>query len=389
MPDKQPTKFWEIKTEAGSGPGKLKATLLFYGLITMWPDDWYAEDKSAYEIAEELKALAAEGEIEHITARINSPGGSAFGGLAICNILRNWPAPVTTHVDGLAGSAASIIFSAGDERVMPSNTLLFVHRASGMAWGNAGEMEKMADDLKQIDKAILATYREITGLPDDELQALMDNESWISAQQAKEMGFATSIERLPIAASMHGNRLLVNGLEIDPEAARLPLTDEARAALFTAEALAAATADEAEEPTEEPTDEQPADEPAEDPAEEPEETADAEPEADAEAEAEEVPAAAPAVDAVADERARIRAIDDLAKKCPGSAALAEQAKFDTPMTPEAFAVALVNGGFAGRAAQLAALTADADAVNGVLPTQQVTSEEKARIDNLVNLASQK
>ena len=133
MPESTPNRYWQISSQAGAN-GKARVTLLLYGLITMWPDDWYAEDKSPLDIAEELKAV---GEIEDITVRINSPGGSAFGGLAIANLLRSWPAPVTTCVDGLAGSAASIIFAAGDQRVMPSNTLLFVHRASGAAWGSA------------------------------------------------------------------------------------------------------------------------------------------------------------------------------------------------------------------------------------------------------------
>jgi len=395
MPEKTGTKFWEMKAEAGSAPGKMRVTLLLYGLITMFADSWQ-DDRSAYEIAEELKALAADGEIESITARINSPGGSAFGGLAISNILRNWPAPVTTHVDGLAGSAASIIFAAGDERIMPSNTLLFVHRASGMAWGNAGEMEKMADDLKQIDKAILATYQEITGLPEDRLRQLMDDESFISAQQAKELGFATSIDRVPIAATLRGKMLLVNGLEIDAEAARLPLTEAARAALLTEEAVAAA-----EETTE--TGENAANDEQDDDAGAEEETANSEepdnsspvPLADSEVRApsagtladSEVRAPSEEVCAASaeGERERIRGIRALAGRVRGAEALCERACFEDPVTPEAFAVQLVEGGFVARAAGLDALRRDAMPVNGVKPSNgAVTSEEQQQIKNRAN-----
>ena len=242
MPEDNAVKFWEIKAEAGSAPGKQRVTLLFYGDITMYPVGYFKEDRSPYEIAEELKTIATEGEIEHITARINSPGGSAFGGLAIGNLLRNWPAPVTTHVDGLAGSAATLIFAAGDERVMAPNTLLFVHRASTYGWGNAADLAKVAEDLKTIDTAILSTYKEISNLPDEQLKELMDGESFISAPQAKEWGFATSIDRIPIAASMAGPKLRVNGLEFDPAAYHMTLTDDVRAALLTDEAQAAADA---------------------------------------------------------------------------------------------------------------------------------------------------
>ena len=217
-------KYWQVKAEAGT-EGKQRVTLLFYGDISMYPN-WYEEDKSAQEIANELKGVAAQGEIEHITVRINSPGGSAFGGLAISNILRAWPAPVTTHVDGLAGSAASLIFAAGDERVMPANTLLFIHNPLNGIYGYAADMRKMADTLDQIAGAVAATYKEITGLSDEEIKALMDGETWMNATQAKEMGFATSIDRIPVAASLRGKEVTINGVTFNPADKKLTLPED-------------------------------------------------------------------------------------------------------------------------------------------------------------------
>lgn len=222
-------RFWNMKAEAGA-TGKQRVTLMLYGDISMYPN-WYQEDKSAQEIAEELKSY---GEIEHIDVRINSPGGSVWGGLAIANILKSWPAPVTTHVDGLAGSAASLIFAAGDERVMPSNTLLFVHNVMQPIMYEtfyAKDLRKLADDLDAISEAAVATYKEASTLSEEDIRGLMDKESFISAKQAMEYGMATSIDRTPIAASLHGQQLKVNGLEFDPKQCGITLTEEMRAAM--------------------------------------------------------------------------------------------------------------------------------------------------------------
>ena len=91
--------------------------------------------------------------MQEIKLRINSPGGDVFDGVAIYNAIKNHKAKVTAHVDGIAASAASFVAMAADEIVMPSNSFMLVHNASGFAMGQADDMRAVAADLERIDKS--------------------------------------------------------------------------------------------------------------------------------------------------------------------------------------------------------------------------------------------
>lgn len=163
------------------------ADIYIFGDITAWK--WDESDTTSYDLASQIKALPSDADI---TIHINSNGGDLKEGLGIYNVLKG--RNVTTICEGFAASSASVIFCAGKRRVMNAASLLFIHNASMMMAGTAEEMEKAAEDLRIITDAAKAAYREAgVNISDEELEAMMDKETWITPQGALEMGFATDI----------------------------------------------------------------------------------------------------------------------------------------------------------------------------------------------------
>ncbi|MFY8293696.1 head maturation protease, ClpP-related [Bacillus paranthracis] len=130
---------------------------------------------------------------DEIELHIHSGGGDAFEGIAICNYLRSHKAKVTAVVDGLAASAASLIAMGADKIIMPSNTTMMVHRAATYAYGNADSLEKQAKMLRDVDDALIQTYRNRFNGEFHELEALLDNETYMTAETAKSYGFCDEI----------------------------------------------------------------------------------------------------------------------------------------------------------------------------------------------------
>lgn len=121
---------------------------------------------------------------------IMSPGGSVFDGIAIYNELKQFSGELNVYVNGIAASAASIIAMAGKTITMMEGSLLMIHRAIAMTYGNVEEHLKMAETLEIIDKQINAIYAEKTGMDAAKIKSLMDAETWIDGAEAVEMGFA-------------------------------------------------------------------------------------------------------------------------------------------------------------------------------------------------------
>ncbi|MES9780296.1 head maturation protease, ClpP-related [Bacillus thuringiensis] len=132
-------------------------------------------------------------EADEIELHIHSGGGDAFEGIAICNYLRSHKAFVTAVIDGLAASAASLIAMGADKIIMPSNTSMMVHRASTYAYGNADSLEKQAKMLRDVDDALIQSYRNRFNGEFHELEALLDNETFMTAETAKSYGFCDEI----------------------------------------------------------------------------------------------------------------------------------------------------------------------------------------------------
>lgn len=155
-------------------------------------DEYEDTDTSAAGFRNALKSL---GDVKNINLHINSPGGSVFEGIAIYNMLKQNSAHINVYIDGLAASIASVIAMSGDAIFMPSNSMMMVHNPWVMAIGNANELRKQADDLDQITKSSVQTYLAKAGNKLDEktLMQLMDDETWLTAQEAVDYGLADEV----------------------------------------------------------------------------------------------------------------------------------------------------------------------------------------------------
>lgn len=180
------------------------ADIYIFGDIVSW--ECLESDVSSYTLARTIQDLDAD----LITVHINSYGGEVAEGLAIYNNLKNHPARIRTICDGFACSAASVVFMAGDERVMNPASLLMIHNAWSYASGNAKALRKEADDLETISNASAETYRSRVNLSDEALTEMLDSETWITPKDAVSWGFATSIlEEDPVKAPSQSARLSV------------------------------------------------------------------------------------------------------------------------------------------------------------------------------------
>lgn len=164
------------------------ADIYIFGDITSWP--WLESDVSAYNLSKEIAGL----DVDAITIHINSYGGEVAEGLAIYNELKNHKAKITTICSGFACSIASVIFMAGDERIMNESSLLMIHNAWTRVSGNAEALRKQAEDLEIITQASIKAYMTGATITEDKVKELMDNESWILPADAVSWGFATAIE---------------------------------------------------------------------------------------------------------------------------------------------------------------------------------------------------
>ena len=183
-------RLWELK-QAADGGG---LELYIYGDVEGRTFDWenwryVTSENSAQHFREEL---AKYPDTKLIDIYINSYGGDVFEGTAIYNQLKRHQARKVVHVDGFACSIASVIAMAGDEVIMPRNTLMMIHNAWMCARANAAELRKAADDLDVINTAGRQAYLQKAGdkLPEDQLAEMMDAETWLTAERCVELGLA-------------------------------------------------------------------------------------------------------------------------------------------------------------------------------------------------------
>lgn len=190
-------KNWFKISAKGNAPD---AEISIYDEIGAW-------GVTAKDFIGELRNVKAQS----ITLSINSPGGSVFDAFAIYNALRQHEASVTVKVMGVAMSAASLVAMAGDKIIMPENAFMMIHNPINFAYGNAEDMREMADVLDKVGASLVATYVARTGLPEDEVKALLDAETWLNAEEAVEKGFADEMEAaFKVAASFDTDRLPEN-----------------------------------------------------------------------------------------------------------------------------------------------------------------------------------
>ncbi len=198
----QPAKWYTIRAKAGAKAvaGAVQAAaaeILIYGDIG---ESWYGDTVAAKDFVREVAAL----DVDQLTIRINSYGGSVTDGIAIHNALKRHKATVTTVVDGIAASISSLIAMAGDTVEMAENAQLMIHAPWGWNSGNSQAMREYADMLDSWADAMSTTYASKTGTDKAEMLALLTDgkDHWYTAEQALEANFIDVIVAgLPVAAS--------------------------------------------------------------------------------------------------------------------------------------------------------------------------------------------
>lgn len=200
------TKFWNFKAK-----DKDTGELMLYGDISS--STWWGDEVTPKDFKKDLDAL---GDIKTLNIFINSGGGDVFAGQAIYSMLKRHVSNKVVYIDGLAASIASVIAMAGDKIIMPKNAMMMIHNAWTVAAGNKDDFRKLADDMEKIDDSIVTTYVNKTGKNSDAVKALMDAETWMTADEAVEQGFADEIEQeKKVAASFDGGFLMLNGQQFD------------------------------------------------------------------------------------------------------------------------------------------------------------------------------
>ena len=182
----QPTqKFYALeKSDDGT------ATIHLYDEIGGW-------GQGSKEFLTDLGQLKGQ----HIHLRINSPGGSVIEGTAIYNALRRHEGGLTVHIDSLAASMASVIAMAGVPTYMADNALLMIHNPWTISAGDADQLRKEADLLDKMKSALVNAYKRKSGMKEEEIEEMMDKETWMDALEAVALGFVDGIEEGVAAAA--------------------------------------------------------------------------------------------------------------------------------------------------------------------------------------------
>lgn len=198
-------KWFALETE-----NEDSAALRLYGIIG---GDWFDDGVNAGEISDRLAKLKAK----TLNVHINSPGGSVWDGCAIYNSLRAWSfanseREIVVHVDGCAGSIASVIAMAGQRIIMPKASEMFIHNPWTVVAGNAKLFDAVAKNLREMGATICRIYADRTGQPSKDIEALMDGApddgTYLSPERALELGFCTEVLETVKAAACDGAEIL-------------------------------------------------------------------------------------------------------------------------------------------------------------------------------------
>lgn len=183
-------RFYQIATSGRT------ADINIYGNITADADiinavfDADVGGVSSKGIVQEIADL----DVDTINVYINSYGGEVAEALAIYSALKRHSASIHTYCDGFACSAATIVFCAGDIRTMGSIALMMIHNCmSYLGYANSEEMRKAAEDNDKINQSSINAYLAVSNLSEDRIREMMSAETWLTAQECLDYGFATEI----------------------------------------------------------------------------------------------------------------------------------------------------------------------------------------------------
>lgn len=190
----------KVKVKGTIVPNDVKEIYEWFGIDVTSPND-------VSNVIEQLDG-------EEVEVEINSGGGDVYSGSEIYTSLKNYPGKVNVKITGIAASAASVIAMAGDRVQISPTAQIMIHNVSSTRSGDYRDMQHEAGILENYNKSIANAYMLKTGLSQEELLEYMNKETWLNAQQAKELGFVDEImfdEGNQLVASM------TNGFVLPPQ----------------------------------------------------------------------------------------------------------------------------------------------------------------------------
>lgn len=172
-------RFWKWSNSVES----VNSELILEGPIS--DISWWGDEATPQEFRDELAKHQG-----NLTVVLNSGGGDVFAGLAIYNALREFNHNVTVRVDGLAASIASVVAMAADTIIMAPGSMMMIHKPWMMVMGDINDLEKSKEILQGIEDSVVPIYVSRTGLDKEKIEEMLNAETWMTAEQAVEMGFA-------------------------------------------------------------------------------------------------------------------------------------------------------------------------------------------------------
>lgn len=197
--------FWNIKTKGETSQIDL------FGFVGGSKD--FNDGFNETDFLNELRAIPVD---NALSISINSFGGSVYTALSIYSLLKNHKGDITFRIDGTAMSAATIITSVPNARVvMPRGSMMMIHKVSVRVYGNADDLKKTVDDIEKLEQNVLEIYAEKTGKSLDAIRALVDKETYFTAEEAVAFGLADEVdETKQIENRVQDNIISINGLAV-------------------------------------------------------------------------------------------------------------------------------------------------------------------------------
>lgn len=178
--------FWRFRDQAETESGEVE--LEFFGPISEY--SWWGDEITP---ATFKKELYEKGGGNPVTVLFNSPGGEVIAASVIRSTLQEYPGRVTADIVGLAASAATIVMTGADRVLMRESAMLMIHDPAILAYGNTDELKAMIDILETVKDSVLDTYETKTKIDRAKLSKMMSDETWMTAREAKDYGFADEV----------------------------------------------------------------------------------------------------------------------------------------------------------------------------------------------------
>ena len=177
-------KFWNwANRPRNENESDAERVLELYGTIA--EQSWFDDEVTPQMFKDELFSGSGP-----VTIWLSSPGGDCVAASQIYAMLMDYKGDITVKIDGLAASAASVIAMAGTRVLMAPTAMMMVHNPATMAFGDHNDMKKAIELLDEVKESIINAYELKTGLPRKDIAKLMENETWMNARKAIELGFA-------------------------------------------------------------------------------------------------------------------------------------------------------------------------------------------------------